>query len=101
MKQRQDILVDDSWELQIKDGDLVVGPSDAQHGELLLLTNPGEWKQHPLTGVGISRYLKAPGTQVTQFVTEAKKQLQADGYRVNELTVDSNLRDFDLQISLR
>jgi len=85
----------------VKDGDLVVGPSDAQHGELLLLTNPGEWKQHPLTGVGISRYLKAPGTQVTQFVTEAKKQLQADGYRVNELNADNGMADFSLKISLR
>lgn len=94
-------MVNDSWELQIKDGDLVVGPSDAQHGELLLLTHPGEWKQHPLTGVGISRYLKAPGTQVTQFVTEAKKQLQGDGYRVNEFNVDNNLADFSLKISLR
>ena len=70
-------------ELRIAGGDLVMGESSEQHVEHLLLAQKGEYKQFPLTGVGILNYLNAPLGSVRrlELEREIRLQLEADGVR--------------------
>lgn len=52
-----DILLDETGDLAIKNGDLVIGESTLQHQRILLLATKGGFKQHPTTGVDIQSYL--------------------------------------------
>ena len=82
-----DILLDANYDLAIERGDLVTGESDAQHLELLLQTNQGEWRQDPLVGVGLSRYLSSPygPQQAAELTRTLSIQLERDGYSILEL----------------
>jgi hypothetical protein len=82
-----DILLDADYDLAIERGDLVAGESDAQHLELLLQTNQGEWRQDPLVGVGLGRYLSSPygPQQAAELTRTLSIQLERDGYSILEL----------------
>lgn len=82
-----DFLLDDSYDLAIESGDLVVGESDQQHIGLLLQTSQGEWRQDPLVGVGLARYLSSPygPGQAAELTRNLSIQLQRDGYSIIEL----------------
>ncbi|MBO2009163.1 hypothetical protein [Hymenobacter negativus] len=84
-----DLLLAPDYDLAFTDaGDLAVGASDAQHLALLQLTNQGEWRQAPLVGIGLQRYLAAPygPVQAAALQREFTIQLTRDGYQV--LTLD-------------
>ena len=53
-----DILLDDTFDVRIKDGDLVFGESTRQHQSLLLLTQYGEWRESPTVGIGAATWLQ-------------------------------------------
>jgi len=80
-----DILLDESGDLAVKNGDLVIGESTNQHQRLLLKACKGEFKQTPLVGVGLINYLKDenPG----QMKTEIRKQLKADKMVIKRLEI--------------
>lgn len=74
-------LFDVTWSLQIEkilppvlrskdfseeDDDLLSGDSDNQVIERILLSSPGHWKEFPLVGIGIWKYLQ--GTQSPQVL---------------------------------
>lgn len=83
-----DLLLDDSGDLAISAaGDLLAGESDQQHVELLLRTSQGEWRQSPLVGIGLVRYLLAPygSLQAAALSREVAVQLEQDGYQVLQL----------------
>ena len=84
-----DLLLDDTLDLRLEQGDLVVAPSDAQHIDLLLRTAPGHWRHDPLAGVGLLRYLQAPygPTQAGLLHRDIAIQLERDGYEVLNLDV--------------
>jgi phage baseplate assembly protein W len=67
-----DILLDETGDLAVSaDGDLAVGISDSQHIADVLESAPGNWKQHPLVGVELMRYVNAPLTpQVRRELTK-------------------------------
>ncbi|AYO58196.1 oxidase [Chryseobacterium sp. 6424] len=85
-------------DLEIKNGDFAVGESDSQHTEHILIANKGEYKAAPELGVGITQMLNSE--DATEFLIEAKKNLQYDGQQVNDirftedgkLNVDSNYK---------
>jgi hypothetical protein len=86
----KDILVDaDNFDLLIKDGDFVVGYSDNQHQEHLILAYKGYYKESPLAGVGIEMYIKSAGT-AGEIQREIKVELENDKYLVNTVTVNAN-----------
>lgn len=76
----RDVLLEDG-ELRIEGGDLVMGESTDQHVAHLLLAQKGEYKQSPLTGIGILNYLNAPVEKKTRDMLEReiRLQLEADG----------------------
>lgn len=80
-----DILLeaDDIW---IENGDLVVGDSDQQDVELILDAHPGEWRQWPLLGMGISQYLNMPA-DLARIQRDAAAALRYDGFQKTTLRV--------------
>lgn len=82
-----DLLLDANADLAIERGDFVLGESDAQHIDLLLQTNLGEWRQDPLVGVGLNRFIVStygPG-QTAELTRTVSIQLERDGYTIIEL----------------
>lgn len=85
-----DILLDDDFDLLIKNGDLVIGDADEQHLQLIVLLEPGQIRYSPLTGIGISKKLLSPLTlsKQDQIRREAYLQLELDGYQPGASTVE-------------
>lgn len=76
----KDFLLKD-FDLQIVDGDFVVGDCDQQNVELVLLARPGDYKQSPFLGVGIEDYVNAPTSPriLEALERNIKLQLESDG----------------------
>ena|SRR5690606_402602 len=82
MAKPQDIMLDQDNELVIAHGDFSVDVSEAQNLDHLLLSVPGSMKGDPSVGIGVIRWVKRRRS-ITEFYTEAKAQLKADGW-INE-----------------
>ena len=78
---RQDLLLDENFDLQIVDGDLVIGESTRQHQQCILLLEKGENRQFPTIGVGIKNWLLEDFAQ-GDLVAEIKRNFEADGMTV-------------------
>lgn len=90
----QDILLDDNYDLLVKNGDFVVGDSDQQSADLIFQTYIGHWKENMLVGVGVEYYLNAPGGQ-QKLIADGTAQLRADGYFVNDIVFKDGQYYFD------
>lgn len=92
---RNDLLMQGD-DLVIKNGDLVVGPSDLQHVYHIVLLPKGSFKQFPLTGVGRARFLNGPLDGGLR--RDVQLQLEADGYRLKNLafTEASGQQELDI-----
>lgn len=78
----QDFLLDTDGDLLIKDGDLVIGPSDGQHIKDIMQSVPGWWKEFPLVGFNPFQFLNSR-TSVQQQKQIARQQLEGDGFVVD------------------
>ena len=81
-----DMMLDSGLDLALSGGDIAVGEATKQSQTLLLLTNKGEWKQHPTRGVGAVRHLEAGGSAA--LAREIRSDFTADGMRVERVTVE-------------
>lgn len=91
-----DILLDKNYDLAISPlGDLAVGVSDSQQAQLLLLSAPGEWKEHPTKGVGMHNFLEHHNSG--HLARRVHEVLTADGMRVDKISIDDN--KIDIQAS--
>ncbi|GAA4271625.1 hypothetical protein U6A24_13650 [Aquimarina gracilis] len=82
----KDFLIEE--DIIIEEGDFKIGESDQQHISHILLAQKGEYKEHPLLGVGIERYLKGDNTiNRLRLEAEVEKQLTYDGFNVKVLDV--------------
>ena len=92
----KDFLDDSNGDIAIVAGDLAIGFSDEQHMQDILVAQKGDYKQHPLVGVGIANYLKSPNSLVTRRTLEKEilVQSQADGATqiVAEYSTDGKLK---------
>lgn len=79
----QDIRTDEKHDLIIKNGDFQIAYSDEQHQHHILLAEKGEYKEHPVVGVGIIQMLN--NEQYTELMLEAKKQLEYDGMEIQNI----------------
>lgn len=77
-----DFLLDD--DLQIDNGDFEVGKSDEQHTMHIIVAQKGEYKEAPELGVGIDKMLNTE--EPMGFLIEAKKNLEYDGQKVNNIS---------------
>lgn len=78
----KDILLEEG-DLLFLHHDLVVDESTLQHQQLLLITQPGEWKTSPLAGVGLTDWLN--DERNGDLVTEVRRQFKSDGMTVSEI----------------
>jgi hypothetical protein len=83
-------------DIQLSEGDLLffngdfkIDFSDEQHIEDIISENIGAYKQFPLCGVGIIKYLSSSGTQQI-LRNEISTQLSTDGYTVNSIDFSGN-----------
>lgn len=77
----KDILTDENRDFLTKNGDFVIDYSDEQHIEDVIVAEKGWYKETPILGVGIMRYLKGPKTLIERMRLEKDidLQLQIDG----------------------
>lgn len=83
----QDILLNtgNDTDLIIRNGDFAAGTSDEQQVQMLLISAPGEWKEHPEAGVGL--YLGGHGTIDLFMERNIRVQLEADGFKISTLSI--------------
>lgn len=86
------ILIDDNWELQIKplhgaDGKiisgLIVGNSTYQNQAIIMVAHPGEIKEAPTVGIGISDI--ALDEDYLKWRHRIREQLEAEGMTVGPI----------------
>jgi hypothetical protein len=68
---------------------LTVGNIDYQNIRLVVLSDKGDFKEHPVLGVGAERYLKSVG-RANDLRRETSVQLEAIGYSRASVTVNSD-----------
>ncbi|RYZ21645.1 MAG: oxidase [Chitinophagaceae bacterium] len=84
----QDILLNSNKELDMLNGDFVIGESTGQHQDLLVMTNKGEWKESPLIPVGAIGYLK--DDNAAGLLAEIKTQFEKDGMTVRSIAMNGD-----------
>lgn len=78
-------------------GGLVVGNVGKQNQAIIIYMHPGEMKEAPQVGVGITSMLLSSETLL--YKHKIREQLEADGFRVNHLDIVSE-QDDKLNIEL-
>jgi hypothetical protein len=78
-------------------GGLVVGDVSAQNQAIIIYMQPGEMKEAPHVGVGISSMLLSEETLL--YKHKIREQLEVDGFRVNHLDIERG-QDNKLNIQL-
>ena len=94
---RSDIVLNKAgnlYDLDIRDGDIVIGESDVQHVEHILLAYPGSYKQWPILGGAIMEKVNS------NFDENEKRELlihlKSDGY--SNIDMDYDYNDQNLKI---
>ncbi len=83
----QDILLTDTGDIAIVNGDFVISESSAQHQRLLLLANKCDYKENPMRGVGTKRYLETSDSNA--FAREIRQEFTLDGMEVTSITINA------------
>lgn len=78
----KDFLLSD--DLFFQNGDFAIGESHHQHTEHIIMAQKGEYKETPEIGVGIEQMLNSD--EPTEFLIEAKKNLEYDGQKVKNIS---------------
>ena len=69
----------ENGELQIQDGDWKVGRSEPQEVELITCSHPGEFRQFPTLGFGLSDWLMSP-SDFARFRKYLSIELRKDAF---------------------
>lgn len=72
-------------DLELAAGAIALGDVAEQNQWLLLATHPGEWKEHPLAGIGIDGMLSDHETAA--WKRAIGQALEEDGQTIDQLTV--------------
>lgn len=81
-----DFLIAEDNDLLIADGKMVTGESTPQHEKLLLITQPGQMKLFPTTGVGVNSFLLDDTDDLKAII---RSQYEADGMAVSKLKLSN------------
>lgn len=82
----RDYLIDyTNKKMLIKNGDFVMGDATQQHQRRLLMAQKGEYKQHPLVGVGLRNYIDDENPD--DLKREIRMQFVQDGMGVRVIQV--------------
>lgn len=85
----KDILLDEHLDLDFKNGDFIIGESTAQHQKILILSEKGEFKEHPKRGVGSRRFLEDHTPD--NLAREIRHEFHADGMSVKSIHISEQL----------
>ncbi|CDF80564.1 conserved hypothetical protein [Formosa agariphila KMM 3901] len=89
----QDILLDDTDDLLIENGDFKIGDSLTQEVGIILRMNQGELKEDPLLGANLLKFINS-SVDNNELQTKVKLHLQRDGKNYedikNYITLKSN-----------
>ncbi len=96
---RIDILVDDNGELQSKNNDILTGVSDVQHVADMIAENVGQYKEFPLFGVGVVKYLNSP-SNINEVQADIDNNLKSDGYPRGTVKVSNNNDTFTFKVTI-
>lgn len=83
-----DMILDNTEDLKIENGDFVIGYSDNKHQEHILIASKGEFKEFPELGVGLNRMLD--DDDYVSFLIDIKKNLEYDGMKINNVKFEEN-----------
>lgn len=93
----KDILLDDSGEIQIVNGDLKVGEADDQNVGFIFEGFKGEFRSTPALGFGASARLKKIENPA-QFKRDLKVELERDGYKTTNITLSKDLQSVTIEV---
>lgn len=78
---RKDILFGDTqgeFDLTVKNGDFIIGPSDIQHVRDIFISAPGQYKQWPKLGINIKKDINS--TMDASLTRKIQIHCASDGY---------------------
>ncbi|MDO4225812.1 MAG: oxidase [Bergeyella zoohelcum] len=75
-------------DLEFENGDFVLKESQNQQVQHIIIAQKGEYKEFPELGVGIEQMLNTE--EPTEFLIEAKKNLEYDGLKVKNIAFTEN-----------
>lgn len=86
-----DFLLDINGDLQISNGDFLIAEATVQHQQHILITEKGEYKQHPEIGVGIAGAILDENPK--QLLSQIRRNFEYDGMQVKtlEITAKGNI----------
>lgn len=95
----KDIILSNTRDLLIENGDFVIQPSDDQHIMLVLLNAPGQLRHAPIIGVAIDRYKNSRLNliTITKLKQDVRLQLQLDGF--DSATIETLVNDQDITVN--
>lgn len=100
---RQDVLLDEDGDLlDDGNGDFATGESVDDEVESLVLSSKGNWKEFPMAGFNIIRFINksAAGTPKLssrqKFVADLRQELDMDGLQSATITVEKDLSNFKI-----
>lgn len=88
-----DYLLDTNGKMLLKNGDFVIGESEQQEIDLLLMSSPGDWKENPAVGVNLPQLVKSRSTE-TAIKKSIHEQLTADGFK--KITIKINYPNIEV-----
>lgn len=80
-----DILLKDG-DIAFANGDFLIGDTTNQNIGLIVISSPGEFRQHPTCGCGLIKLVNAKGIELSPLIRE---QLVADGLTIDQLVAKS------------
>lgn len=80
----RDIQLDENNDLKIVDGDFVIGESEMQEVELILSSNQGEFKEHPIIGANLVTKVRS-NTNDGRLERELRIQMKLDGKNYEQI----------------
>ena len=84
----QDILLNDTGDITVVNGDLKIGDATLQHQNLILKAQKGEFKEWPELGVGILTELLNENPR--ELLQQIRKNFEYDGMKVTTLKFANN-----------
>jgi hypothetical protein len=92
---REDILLDENYDL-LEDGDeWLEGESDDLDVELIMLANKGENREFPFIGFGANKKLKGKFDKV-KITREIEVELELDGFVKPQIIIGETMNDFKI-----
>lgn len=97
MANTTDYLMDDNFDLMIKNGDFAKGDATLKHQKMLLLSQKGNYKQSPTIGVA-SRDFINDDADADDYQAAIQEEFENDGMRINKIILNS-FTDIEIEAS--